>query len=98
MFAQIHYLIRSKTDGRYLLARLRGEEGEEMNYILVFKEDYEALSYLNTHAPDLVRQFGVESITGTQLRGILKRWGYQGIGVVDEPIEPRIQFLQQQQF
>ncbi|MGK7934124.1 MAG: hypothetical protein AB4041_22215 [Microcystaceae cyanobacterium] len=93
MFSQTHYLIRSKTDGRYLVARLQGENDQEIAYILLFKEHYDALSYLNTHGAKVADQFGVESVISSQLNTILQRWGYQGIGVVEEPLEPRIQFL-----
>jgi hypothetical protein len=99
MFSQTHYLIRSKIDGQYLAARLKAtEEDKIIQYILVFKEDYDALTYLNTHAPDMASQFGVESAISSQLTAILKRWGYQGMGVVEDPIEPRITFLQQEKF
>jgi hypothetical protein len=98
MFSQAHYLIRSKTDGRYLVARLQGNTDQDIDYILLFKEHYDALSYLNTHAPEVADKFGVESVISSQLNTILQRWGYQGIGVVEEPIEPRIQFLKQKRF
>lgn len=98
MFSQTHYLLRSKTDGRYLVARIQPEEGQGINYILVFKEHHEALSYLNTHAAEFADQFGVESVISSQLTAIMQRWGYKGIGIVEEPIEPRVKFLQQQKF
>ncbi|MEY3827697.1 MAG: hypothetical protein RLZZ148_2517, partial [Cyanobacteriota bacterium] len=50
-------------------------------------------SYLNTHAGGLAAEFSVESLSGSQLKAVLKRWGFQGIGVVNEPLEPRIKFL-----
>ncbi|WP_013324250.1 hypothetical protein [Gloeothece verrucosa] len=94
MLSSIHYLIRSKLDGQYLAARAKTESGDKtINYLLVFKESFDALSYLNTHAPDIAHQFSVESIPATQLKGVLQRWGYVGIGVVNEPLEPRIQFV-----
>lgn len=96
MFSQAYYLLRSKIDGQYLAARLKTVETRQevdSNFILVFKEDYDALSYLSTHAPEVASQFGLESAMGSQLTGIMQRWGYKGIGMVEDPIEPRIQFV-----
>lgn len=94
MLSAIHYLIRSKIDGQYLAARLPAEEGEkQLSYVLVFRENFEALSYLNTHAAELAHHFAVESANPNQLKGILQRWGYQGLGIVEDPLLPRIQFL-----
>jgi hypothetical protein len=94
MLSQIHYLLRSKADGQYLAARVPSESGEaEQSYLLLFREHYEALSYLNTHAPEVADRFAVESIAATQLQGILQRWGYRGVGQVADPIAPHIQFL-----
>ena len=59
----------------------------------MFKEDYDALSYVNTHAPDVASRFAVESVTGTQLKNQLQRWGFAGVGLVQEPLEPKIQFF-----
>ena len=96
MLSGIHYLIRSKIDGQYLVARLPNTEGEKnLSYLLVFREDFEALSYLNKHAGDVADRFGVESATTNQLKAVLQRWGYQGIGMVEDPLLPRIQFLDQ---
>ncbi|ACK71025.1 conserved hypothetical protein [Gloeothece citriformis PCC 7424] len=94
MLSSIHYLIRSRVDGQYLVARAKTSPQEnEIQYLLVFKESFDALSYLNTHAPDLANQFSVESLPPTQLKGVLQRWGFVGIGVVNDPLEPRIQFV-----
>lgn len=96
MFSQIHYLIRSRADGRYLTARIpvTGDRvGQE--YLLLFKERHEALTYLNTHAPEVVERFSVESIPATQLKAILQRWGYPGVGQVQDAIAPHIQFFSQ---
>jgi hypothetical protein len=51
------------------------------------------LSYVNTHAPDVASRFAVESVTGTQLKNQLQRWGFAGVGLVQEPLEPKIQFF-----
>ncbi|AFY77969.1 MAG: hypothetical protein IGR93_03550 [Hydrococcus sp. C42_A2020_068] len=94
MLSQTHYLIRSRIDGQYLVARLRaGESPTEANYLLLFKERYDALSYLNTHAAGVSDRFSVESIPATQLKSIMQRWGFKGLGLVQDPLEPQIQFL-----
>ncbi len=94
MFSQIHYILRSRHDGQYLVARFRNEDNDTVNqYLLLFKEDFDALSYLNTHGQSVANRFSVESIPGTQLKGILQRWGFKGVGLVEDPLEPRIQFL-----
>jgi hypothetical protein len=111
MFSEVFYLIRSKADGQYLVARTRAEpksrddrprednrprdEGEaQAQYILIFKEHYDALSYINTHGADVADRFGVESIAGSQLGNLMKRWGFAGMGLVQDPLLPRIEFLQ----
>jgi hypothetical protein len=101
MFSEVFYLIRSKSDGQYLVARTRaeprddrGEEAQAQQYILIFKEHYDALSYINTHGADVADRFGVESIAGSQLGNLMKRWGFAGMGLVQDPLLPRIEFLQ----
>ncbi|ACB51646.1 conserved hypothetical protein [Crocosphaera subtropica ATCC 51142] len=94
MFSQIHYIVRSKVDGKYLVARInKGEDEVSMSYLLVFQENFEALSYLNTHGSDVSDRFIVESTSGKQLKSILQRWDFQGIGLVKDPLLPRIEFL-----
>jgi hypothetical protein len=94
MLSQTHYLIRSRVDGQYLVARLRTDESPtEASYLLLFKEDYDALSYLNTHGASIAERFSVESIPATQLKSLMQRWGFKGIGLVGDPLEPQIQFL-----
>ena len=94
MLSQIHYLLRSKIDGQYLAAHVETSEGEaKTGYLLMFKEDFEALSYLNTHGKDVANRFAVESVSGTQLKGLLQRWGFDGVGLVQDPLIPQIQFL-----
>ena len=88
----IHYLIRSRVDGRYLTARFQTEDGEN-SYLLLFKQDFDALSYLNTHAQDVSDHFAVESLPEIQLKSLLQRWGFKGVGLVGDPLEPRINFL-----
>ena len=94
MFSQINYVLRSKVDGRYLVARInQGEDKASSSYLLVFKENFEALSYVNAHASDVSDRFVVEAASGTQLKSILQRWSFQGIGLVNDPLIPRIEFL-----
>ncbi|MBP0028137.1 hypothetical protein [Roseofilum sp. Guam] len=88
MAFQTYYLIRSQNDGQYITARLG-----DQNYLLLFQQDFEAYSYLNTHAPDISHQFTVESLVGSQLNALLNRWGYRGIGLVQDPLIPRVEFM-----
>ncbi|NEP56064.1 MAG: hypothetical protein F6K31_37760 [Symploca sp. SIO2G7] len=90
----MYYLILSRTDGRYLAAQLRAEtEQGGAGYLLMFKENYDALSYLNTHGADVAERFAVEMVVGSQLKNLLQRWGYTGVGVVQDPLVPKIEFL-----
>jgi hypothetical protein len=82
------YLIRSKLDGKYLVANVNN-----YGYLLVYKEHFEALTYLNTHGANLAESFTVEFVTSVQLKNILQRWGFQGIGLVEDPLLPEIQFM-----
>lgn len=91
MFAQIYYLLRSKVDGQYLVAK--PDNSSDAGYLLMFREDFEALSYLRTHGADMASRFAVESITATQLKGLMQRWGFIGVGIVQDPLLPQIQFL-----
>jgi hypothetical protein len=59
----------------------------------MFREHFEALSYLNTHGSGVADRFAVESLPGTQLAGLIKRWGFAGVGIVQDPLLPRIEFL-----
>lgn len=91
MLSEIYYILRSSTDGRYLVAR---PHPETSGYLLLFRENFDALSYLNTHGREVVDRFAVESIAGTQLGNLLKRWGFSGIGIVTDPLLPRVEFMQ----
>ena len=90
MFSQIYYLILSRADGRYLVAK--PQESEE-SYLLMFLEGFDALSYLNAHGANVAERFAVESVSGNQLKGILQRWGFTGVGIVQDPLVPQIEFL-----
>mgnify|MGYP001795969265 CR=1 FL=1 len=63
---------------------------------MLFNADYEALSYVNQHAAEVADRFAVESIGGPQLKQMLERWGYEGIGVVTDPLVPNVDFLTKQ--
>ncbi|MDZ8184771.1 MAG: hypothetical protein RMX96_07970 [Nostoc sp. ChiSLP02] len=91
MLSEVYYLVRSKSDGRYLTAR---PNTDGLGYLLLFRENFDALSYLNTHAGELANRFAIESIPGTQLGSLLKRWGFSGVGVVTDPLLPKVEFLE----
>ena len=94
MSYNIHYLIRSKIDGKYLAARPGiDRDSTEISYLLIFRENFEALSYLNTHGGSLADRFVVESVAGSELKKLLKRWGFHGIALVIDPLVPQIDFL-----
>lgn len=93
MFSETYYSIRSRQDGQYLVARFPNPDKTQSNYLLVFREDFDALTYLNKYANELAQQFSLEALSPNQLKGVLKRWGFNGIGIVQEPLEPKIQFL-----
>ncbi len=93
MLSQTHYLLRSRADGQYLLARPHGPEGG--GYLLLFREYADALSYLNAHTPDLRNRFAVESLPQIQLPTLLKRWGFAGVGLVQDPLLPQVSFVAQ---
>ena len=90
---QVYYLLRSKADGSYLVARLNNDAAKTSSYLLMFNEHFDALSYLNTHGKDVSDRFAVESIPATQIGNLIQRWGFQGIGIVRDPILPNIDFL-----
>lgn len=91
MYSEIFYLIRSKLDGKYLVAHPKTKDG--MGYLILFKEHFDALSYLNKYAEDVRDRFSVESLPGSQLKGLVKRWEFEGVGIVQDPLLPQIEFL-----
>ncbi|MBE7383002.1 MAG: hypothetical protein F6J95_016500 [Leptolyngbya sp. SIO1E4] len=94
MYSQVYYLLRSKQDGRHLAARPDAEHHPDRTFLLVFPADHEALTYLSTHAPEVRDRFTVESLPAYQIKGVISRWGFAGIGVVNDPIAPNVQFLE----
>lgn len=93
MLLQTNYLIRSKKDGKYLVARIPEESGAENSYLLVFQHDYDALSYINTHGSGYGDRLTVETASPTQLKSLMQRWNYSGFGIVKDPLVPNIQFV-----
>lgn len=102
MYSHSYYLLRSKVDGQYLVARPRPAASPPASpeatpapaqFLMVFAADHEALSYVNAHAPDLANQFAIETVSPPQLRQVLDRWGYTGIGLVRDALVPQVDFL-----
>ncbi len=92
----LYYLLRSRQNGQYLAARQPNSEGEPVEqerYLLLFQRDFEAMSYLNAHAPDMGDRFAVESHSLTQLKTSLERWGFAGVAFVTDPLEPQVDFM-----
>lgn len=97
MFSQTYYLVRSKIDGSYLAAYPDRSDDQprspQIGYILVFQEHFDALSYLNKYAAGVSDRFSVESLPGSQIPPVLKRWGYKGVGIVQDPLLPKVEFM-----
>ncbi|MEL6787364.1 MAG: hypothetical protein AAFO76_08140 [Cyanobacteria bacterium J06607_15] len=93
MLLQINYLIRSRQDGKYLVARMPAASGIEASYLLVFQHDYDAMSYINTHGQEFSDRLTVETASPIQLKKLMERWGYAGFGIVKDPLIPDIQFV-----
>jgi len=93
MYSNVYYLLRSRQDGRHLAARPEGPESDR-TFLLIFQADHEALSYLSSHAPEMRDRFAVESVPAYQLKGMLTRWGFTGIGLVSDPALPKVDFMQ----
>ena len=97
MISQLYYLLRSRADGSYLVARPHGQGNPDKpaptGFLLVFTADYDALSYLNAHAPDLSDKFAVETVTASNLKPLISRWGFQGLGMVNDARLPQVEFF-----
>lgn len=97
MVSQLYYLLRSRADGSYLVARPHGGGGPDQppptGFLLVFTADYDALSYLNAHAPELSDKFAIETITASSLKPLINRWDFQGLGMVNDPRLPQVEFF-----
>lgn len=97
MLSTPYYLLRSKASSQYLVARPPAAAGHPEQpgdpFLLLFIADFDALSYLNAHAGEYAAQFSVEYCDRTQIRKICDRWDYKGVGIVNDPLVPRIEFL-----
>ena len=96
MFSQVYYLIRSKVDGSYLAAHPKPSNPDagksQAGYLLMFQENFDALTYINKYAPDMPDRLAVEAIAGSQLKSLFDRWGFNGVGIVQDPLLPKIEF------
>ena len=89
-----YYLLRSRQNGQYLSAQQPdADHSTQTRYVLLFRQDFEALSYLNAHAPDLSDRFSVEAHSLSQLKASLERWGFAGVAFVTDPLEPQVDFM-----
>jgi hypothetical protein len=86
----IYYVLRARTSGQYLCAQ--PDPAQSRRYLLVFTESFDALSYLNTHAYAERDQLTSEALPVGQLKGVLGRWQLQGLGLVTDPLLPKIEF------
>jgi hypothetical protein len=89
MLSQFYYVVRSQTSGEYLVAHPSEDSAD--GFLLLFSADYEALSYVNTHGSSA--GCTVEMMPSTALPATLERWQLKGLGIVQDPLIPRVQFL-----
>ena len=61
--------------------------------MLVFQQDYDALSYINTHGQAYSDRLTVETASPIQLKSLMERWNYDGFGIVKDPLMPDIEFV-----
>ena len=97
MLAESYYLIQSRRNGRHLAAHppqsSKTVQKSDAGFLLLFREQSDALIYLNTHARELASQFKVETVRRDQLADLLIRWQFRGVGIVNDPLVPEIEFL-----
>ncbi len=100
MQVTMYYVLRSRRDGRYLVATAPAPANTggqapttRHTFLLLFQEQAEALSYLNAHAPDLSPHFGTEGISQPQVKSVLDRMGFSGVGLVRDPLIPQVEFM-----
>ena len=93
-----YYLLCAKSNGKYLAARppanLDLPEQPTDSFLMLFIADFDALSYLNTHAKTHADQFSVAYCDRTQIKRICDRWNYKGVALVNDPLVPRLEFMQ----
>ncbi|WP_373480316.1 hypothetical protein [Geminocystis sp.] len=92
MYNNFFYLLRATHDGKYLAANIEDLDLGNQTFLLVFKEDYDALGYVNHHTPEYSHKFTVESVSSPQLKSLLPRWGFSGIAIVEDILIPKIKF------
>ncbi|MBL1209710.1 hypothetical protein [Geminocystis sp. GBBB08] len=97
MFSEVFYLLRSKQDGKYLVANIENKIHEKESFLFVFQENFDALGYINHHSPEYKDLFIVESLSFSQLKLLLSRWGFSGIGIVEDILIPKIKFCKIEQ-
>lgn len=94
MLSQTYYVILARESGRYLAVQPQGQDNlTAPRYLLMFRENFEAMTYLNHHGGGLADRFTVESVPQGQVKSLLQRWGFTGIGMVQDTLEPKIDFL-----
>ena len=89
MLSQFYYVVRSQTSGEYLIAHPSADAAD--GFLLLFSADYDALSYINAHGSG--GKGAVEMMTAIALPATLKRWELKGVGIVQDPLIPRVEFL-----
>jgi len=94
MLSETYYVILARESGRYLTVQPQGQDNPQApRYLLIFRENFAAMTYLNHHGGGLADRFLVESVLKDKLKNLLERWGFKGIGLVEDTLEPRIEFL-----
>jgi hypothetical protein len=82
-----------QAQGSQKIQGSQAQEPQTQRYLLLFQQDFEALSYINAHAPEARDRFAVESHNLNQLKTSLERWGFAGVAFVTDPLEPQVDFL-----
>ena len=97
---QNYYLLRSRQNGEYIAARqpAQTEDQPPQRYVLLFKHDHDAMGYLNAHAAEVSDRFAVEMSSLRQIKPMLERFGFTGIGFVSDPLVPHVDFMEQRFF
>ncbi len=90
-----YYLLRSRQNGDYVVARQPGKTEDDgvQRYLLLFRQDHEALMYLNTHAWEMRDRFAIEMSSLQQIKLTLERLGFTGVGFVSDPLIPQVDFM-----
>jgi hypothetical protein len=89
MLSQFYYVVRSQASGEYLVAHPAASAAD--GFLLLFAADYDALSYINAHGSG--KGGAVEMMSASVLPATLKRWELKGVGIVQDPLIPQVQFM-----